>query len=479
MKIDVVTHPKNPLDLPKVRARIAIFLTSKDCIACMRVSRDWFEDFVQPVWHTIDFAKDTKFVGLDRYTLEKYGHCIRRVVNILTFEHVRALQHPTLNRVQAMSLGNQSKPYHRSIQFDFIRRCSTTLTELEFCGLSDRAETTKDQLRKSEFYLETSMLMSYTPSATPVSRLESLTLSRVCLSYEGFVTLLRNSPNLRKLSLFRVAVVHYSEAFGLYQESRVTSLHASLAEVAMPHPGDGWTPSLLHLFPRLESWHFTAVDRSKNWGQDLDFRQELTRCTPLLKTLRFDPVADTVELSDLLVNCIRLPQSCTFSAENLDVSLLLSLTTHYDTLTSITITDKCTDAEEMRWVYLIPKMCLNLKVLSMEELTLEMELVEEHQWRCQDLQELRVRFKGLEDLKAIDECLISVCSHRRRPSSRVTSESISSQVSQHLLQFCKLKTVWLGSKVYYLPVPSAPAAAIGEYSFLKEASFFDKTSSAR
>ncbi|KAG0268066.1 hypothetical protein BGZ95_002633 [Linnemannia exigua] len=316
-----------------------------------------------------------------------------------------------------------------------------------------------EQHKRGEFYFDASSLIPSPTCSTTVSRLGNLSLSRVCLSHEGFTTLLRNSPVLRKLTLFRVAVVHFNEEFDNHQQSSVTSLHASLAEICEPNPME-WTPSLLPSFPRLQEWHLTSVDRSNNWRRDADFRHELARCCPLLNTLRFDPVANTDKLSDLLVDCIRHPESCTFAAKNMSSSMLVGLSAHSDTLTSITITDKCTNSDEsMRWLYMIPKMCLNLKVLSMEDIVLEMSSVNEHQWRCHDLKELRVRFRGLEDPKAIDECLTSVCLQRRRPGLRATNGSISSDVLQHLLQFPKLRSVWLGTKVYYFPLPATDTVA--------------------
>ncbi|KAG0373855.1 hypothetical protein BGX24_011164 [Mortierella sp. AD032] len=454
MKIKLVTHPKSPLDLPEIRTRIATFLTRKDCISCMCVSQNWFKDFLKPVWHTIDVTKDKMFIGLPSNVLEKYGHSVRRILNVSTWEHALGLQHPKLREVKAISIENHREAYHRVVQYDFIRRCSGTLTDLEFRCRPRHPDTMSEQLKRSDFYLDANALIPSPTCGTTVSLLESLSLSRVCLSHEGFTALLRNSPVLRKLTLFKVAVVHFNKTFGIHHQSSVTSLHASLADICEPNPS-GWCPSLLHHFPRLQEWHLTAVDRSKNWGQDVQFRHELAQCCPLLNTLRFDPVANTDKLSDLLVDCIRLPASCTLAAKNMSASMLTGLATHCDTLTSITITDKCTDeAASMRWLYLIPKMCLNLKVLSMEKIVLEMYSVNEHKWRCNDLRELRVLFKGLEDPKPIDECLTSVCLQRRRPGLRATNESISSQVSQHLLQFPKLTTVWLGTKDYCLPLPT-------------------------
>jgi hypothetical protein len=445
MKMGLVRLPKNPLDLPEIRTLVASFLDRKDCFSCMRVSQDWFKDFVGPVWYSIDMAKDDKFVTLSPQVLAKYGHCIRQVLNILTFDHVKALTHPKLDSVTSMSVVNHGNPYHRAIEFDFIRRNNASLTELDFQAWRPHHDTPHELQNRNENYLEPSIL------AKSESRLTNLSLGCVYFTHEGFTTILRNSPALRKLKLSRVIVVHYNSAFELFKGSSVTSLHASLAEICMPDPGLGWTPSLLHLFPRLEEWHLPCVDRSSNWGDDIAFRRELRDCCPRLKTLRFDPVDDTDKLSDLLFNSFRQPESCTFSAKNLSQGMILSLFSHLNTLTTIKITDKYTDDETLRWLYLIPKSCSHLEVLSMQDLVLDMESVEEHEWICKHLRELRVRFKGLEDIQLIDECLRKVCLQRQHPSPFSALHSTPLQVSRHLLQFEKLTTVSLGTKLYRLP----------------------------
>ncbi|KAK5817008.1 hypothetical protein F5H01DRAFT_321005 [Linnemannia elongata] len=275
-------------------------------------------------------------------------------------------------------------------------------------------------------------------SVVAKAHLLRMSLNRVRFIHEGFTDILRNSPVLRRLELFR--------------DSSVTS-HEPLAEICMPDPGPGWAPSLLNQFSRLEEWHLPAVDRSKNWGNDPDFRRELRRCCPRLKTLRFDQVANTDKLSDLLLDSFIEPESCTFSAKNLSNSMVLSLVSHSNTLTTIIITDKCINAVAMRWLYLVPKSCSRLRVLSMRQLVLDMETVKENEWRCENLTELHVRFQGLEDTQLIDGCIRDMCSRRKKPYCINPGNSISKQVSNHLLEFYRLTTICLGTKVYSLPIP--------------------------
>ncbi|KAF9536825.1 hypothetical protein EC957_009595 [Mortierella hygrophila] len=449
MRIDTVIKPKNPLGIAEIRALVATHLARRDLVICLRVSRDWFNSFVGPVWHTIDMVKDKKFVAINPQVLHTYGRCIREVFNILTFDHVKTLQHPKVDSVVTASITNLIKPLERLLEFDFIRRCNATLTELDFRGQAPQLNSYERDENFFDIGILSSCLTSSAGSSTVGTRLTSLTLTGMWLSHEGFNYLLRSSPTLRKLALFRVAIVHYIGGFDVFRGSSVTSLHASLAEICMPDPGSGRGISLLHQLSRLEEWHLTSVDRCKTWGSDPDFRRELRKCCPRLKTLRFDQVGNTDKLSDLLLDSFIEPESCTFSAKNLSNSMVLSLISHLDTLTTIIITDKCTDAAVIRWLYLIPKSCLRLKVLSMRDLVLDIESVKEHEWRCEELTELHVRFKGLEDAQLIDGCIKDVC-NRRQLRERSLQDYISSQVSNHLLEFIMLTTVSLGSKVYSL-----------------------------
>ncbi|KAF9272482.1 hypothetical protein BGZ88_004744 [Linnemannia elongata] len=438
MRIDTVIKTKDPLDLSKIRALVAPYIDRKDLVICLRVSRDWFNDFVGLVWHTIDMTKDKKFVGISPKILHKYGHYIRQVFNVHTFDHVKTLQHPKMDSLTTMSVVNIINPFHRTLEFDLIRRCNATLTELDIRGQALPPNSPRKIHERDENYFDigilSSSLVSPTGSSTVGNRLTSLTLTGIWFSHEGFTNLLRSSPTLRKLALSKVAIVYFMGEFEDFKDSSVTSLRAPLAEICMPDPGSWWAPSLLHRFPNLEEWHLPAVDRSKNWGNDPDFRRELRRCCPRLKTLRFDPIDDTDKLSDLLLESFIGPESCTFSAKNLSNSLVLSLIYHVNTLTTIIITDKCTDAKAMRWLYLIPKSCSRLRVLSMRQLVLDMAI-------------------GLEDTQLIDECIKDMCSRRKKPYCITPGNSISKQVSNHLLEFYRLTTICLGTKVYSLPSP--------------------------
>ena len=359
-----------------------------------------------------------------------------------------------------MSIVHMISPDHRALALDIIRRNIATLTNLELGGLTPQPDIVATQQTLNQNYLEASLFIPCLPSLLPSgsstmgSHLTSLLLRYVCLTREGFSALLRNLPQPRKLTLFSVPLLHHNPAIDLFKSSSVTHLNASLTAFWTPDSVNDLTaPSLLCHFPMLQEWHVRSVLRPPTWD-DVNVRKELSKRCPHLTSFGFEHVDKAKDLPDLLLNCIRRPESLTFPSRNMGEKMALSLITHNITLTSITITYKCVVPTIMKWIYLIPMSCSRLQVFSVEDLVLDMALVLEHEWSCQNLSELHVRFKGLESAQAIDTFLKLISFVRRNPSSNCVNSSWM-QIFNHLRQFNRLTTVSLGTKVYYLAAASA------------------------
>ncbi|KAF9099855.1 hypothetical protein BGX29_006906 [Mortierella sp. GBA35] len=339
MQLSLVSLPKNPLELPEIRTRVASFLDRKDCLSCICVSRDWFHDFVGSVWHTINFSHDKKFLKVTSDALDKYGRFISNVVNIKTIENIQALQHGNVDIIKSMEISLLDNWLFREMLSDLIRRCQGSIRSLEIHSNPPNPNTLEEQ--------------------------------RKC----------------------RVMVLNHKPSVPLFTGSKLRYLYASFAQV---------------------------------WSHDTD---------------------------DSSAPCLL---SVTFPAQNLAMSTVLGLIAHQETLTAIRIIGRVQDPSLMQWFYFLPRLCLNLEVLSIEQLVLDMDAVEKHRWSCEKLKELRARFEGLDMPQDIDGCLRNVCVRRHTSDTPLTvpgtsMETISSRVTHHLLQFRKLKTVWLGTKVHYLP----------------------------
>ncbi|KAF9121420.1 hypothetical protein BGW39_010554 [Mortierella sp. 14UC] len=174
---------------------------------------------------------------------------------------------------------------------------------------------------------------------------------------------------------------------------------------------------------------------------------------PLIKTISIG-CDNTDTMSSLLLSFFEDLQSCTLSAQNLTMPITLGLIGHHETLTKLTIMDEVPNESAMRCLQLVLKLCLHLQVLSLESIVYDMERVRKHRWGFLDLQELRVRIKDLDASQDIDRCIAQLRAWRRSGSTEGTqsleTDTVSTRVARHLLQFKKLTTIWLGTKVYYI-----------------------------
>ncbi|KAF8932211.1 hypothetical protein BGZ47_011507 [Haplosporangium gracile] len=179
---------KNPLDLSEIRACVAHFLSSKDCLSCMCVSRDWFQDFVRPVWHTIEFPKDSKFRTIDPKVLTNYGQFIKQVRNISSFDDVVSLQHSKIASVTSVSLVLISSWQYPELIADLIRRCKEQITEIEIHCLASEVDTVVEQHERDKHYFQINTFLAGPLPAKTTSAVEYglslkyLDLSRVCIT---------------------------------------------------------------------------------------------------------------------------------------------------------------------------------------------------------------------------------------------------------------------------------------------------------
>lgn len=468
MQIVPPNFPKNPLDLPEIRTRVAYFLGRKDCLSCIRVSRGWFRDFVPSSWHTIDFENDAAaFTAVTPEVLDKYGGFIAQALNVEGPERLSALQHSRVDSVRIMDICLPGSWVYRELLSDLMLRCSGSIKDLSIRSYPPDPDTFEEQRKWAGYYMHVNDIFAQFPpwpgqEATPNQGrcLRTLSLNRVCITREGFSALLRCCPSLDKLTLFRVMFIRHRPAVTLYTGSSLRYLSASVAQVWCHDEEDRSAPCLLLHFPLLKEWNISQLDRSEHWTSDITPPPvNFSKWCPFLKTITF--AAATAEygserteiMTDLLLHSFEALEACILSAKNLVSSSTLGLISHQETLTSVTITNELLDATSMQWVHLIMKLCGNLEFFSFESLECNMT---DCVWRSRNLKELRVRFMGLETKQDIDECVSQLCWSRkiscfiwaRGPRTR---DAIFPQVAQHLFQFKKLRAVWLGTKNYYLP----------------------------
>ncbi|KAG0070780.1 hypothetical protein BGZ90_012508 [Linnemannia elongata] len=392
--------PNNPLDLPEIRTRVATFLKREDCLSCIRVSRDWFHDFVPSVWHTIDFKTDAAaFTAVTPEVLEKYGGFIAQTLDVEGPERLSALQHSRVDSIRTMDVCLPGSWVYRELLSDLMLRCSGSIKDLRIRSFPPDPDTFEEQRKWACHYMHVN----------------------------------------DDLALFRVVIIRHKPAVTLYTGSNLRYLSASVAQVWCNDEEDPLAPCLLLHFPLLKAWDILLLDRPKHWTSKITKRIKI--------------------MTDLLLNSFEDLEACIFSAGNLDSSSALGLISHQETLISVTITNRIQDAEDataMRWVHLIMKLCGNLETFSFEGMQCD---VDKCVWGSRDLKELRVMFEGLEATQDIEGCVKQLCGLRQAGgivgAQPMAKDTISTRVAKHLMQFKKLRTVWLGIKDYYLPPFSA------------------------
>ncbi|KAF9080517.1 hypothetical protein BGX23_002025, partial [Mortierella sp. AD031] len=404
---------------------------------------------------------DTAFVNVTSVVLDTYGGYISKVNNITTFANLQALQHGKVNSIKSMDIILLDNWLFREMLSDLVRRCQGSIRSLDIRCQSPNPNTLEEQRKRNVHYYHVNDLFTTFPSspdtgesASRGSSLTTLQLTHVCLTREGFSSLLRCCPNLDRLTISQVMLLYHKPSIPLFTGSKLRYLAASFAQVWGHDTNDPSAPCLLEQFPLLEEWHITFLFQPAYRTID-PCRVDFSSYCPRLKTVRFGN--DNKEtMSNLLLYSFTGLESVAFPAQNLVMSTALGLITHQETLTSIRIMDKIQDPSLMQWFYFLPRLCRNLEVLSIEQLVLNMDAVEKHRWSCEKLKELRVRFEGLDTPQDIDGCLMNICvrsctSDTPLAGPGTNMETISSRVTHHLLHFKKLKTVWLGTKVHYLP----------------------------
>ncbi|KAF9127945.1 hypothetical protein BGW39_005456 [Mortierella sp. 14UC] len=461
MKPILKTHPSNPLDLSEIRTHVASSLTRKDCVSCMRVSRDWFQDFVGPVWRVVDFAKDFNvFSTIPPNVLDKYGGFISEALNIGSPDKLMALQHPRIDSIKTIDILIDNNLYHRELFSDLVRRCRSTIQEMTLHTSPSTPDTVLEQRKWAKHFVQVDAIAPHfhSTSITPTSHgshLTFLSLDHVNLTYEGLSALLRYSPALRKLVLDQLVIFRDKRVFELYQDSNLTSLSASFAQVMELDPNDRTTPSLLICFPRLEEWNITSTAKPSHWGVNFP-HLDISALCPQLKTVIFGTGSTSI-ISSLLLHSFNSLKSCTILAEDLTMATAFGLVVHMDTLISIAMTGEMRNITSIHCICSILKLCRNIRILDLERLVCDLDMAEKYRWHCPELQELRLQFKGLEQPEDIDRCIMQLCAWRRSGGAAGTqsteNDAVSTRVARHLLQFKQLRTIWLGTRDYYLPSP--------------------------
>ncbi|KAG0308896.1 hypothetical protein BGZ97_013224 [Linnemannia gamsii] len=443
------------LDMPEIKARIASFLNNKDRISCMLVSRDWCRDFAGAVWHTVIFEKDESFTKIPLVVISKYGHLIHHVLKVAKEQHILALQDSNITSLKSIDFLGSNNKLSLALFSDLVRNHKHSLTSLTVSG----------ELIETPSFVEQRNVGMYLPSDAlgPGTSLTTISLERVCVTRSAFSAILKSSPSLRSLSLRSTMILAYNPTQELFQHRRLTNLKASSHQVLNYNSMLPRSPSLLVHFPSLEVWEIVHALEAGSPASMSELRQELSGKCPNLKGVVFAGIIFE-HLSGYLDHVFRRLRRCTFPYQSLDTTVLLSLLEHQVSLTSIVMTEPYwigpSDNDEIpsskKMIGLLLRSCRGLEVLSVKGHQMDVDYLEDQEVVCDGLQELRIRFQGLETVDAVDDFLVHLCAMKKlgptfTDKADKSKGSVRGRICRQLMRFTKLKTVWLGTRDCYLP----------------------------
>ncbi|KAI1313004.1 hypothetical protein EDD11_002782 [Mortierella claussenii] len=485
---------KNPLDVPVIRRRLALFLDSNDAIACTQVCKTWSDDFAARVWHTIDVKEQTKIKELNRRIVAKNGHHIRVIKNIKKRSELGIFQHASVCNVESLTIRLKPKHGYQQQTADLIRQNICTLTKLDLSG-----DDSKDE--RTEFVLAEALSAPGADSSTQ-SVLTKISLRYLRMSRDSFSILLSSCPQLEHLEV-RYCTMTDNENAHLFHHQKLSYLFASIEQVFRSGPEQASSTPLLAHFPSLEAWETWSFEEVLEEPTIDTLRQSIQEHCPRLKKV-YTSDSPGAMVHELLTKAFKQLEMVCFIYDSITPVVALGILHHQATLRTLRTYEPSTadwsyhadrvfplsDNISDGWmVHLMLSRCPMLEIVDLPSHEMDLNMMDRFPWACENLQQLRIRIRGL-DTKHLIKAVISKWYVGRRCGSAAarrvkeaghaakkdaiagegaaveakeltsggadtiltlhapvpTAEGriIVDRVAKHLLKFKKLNRVWLG-----------------------------------
>ncbi|KAI8595640.1 hypothetical protein EDD21DRAFT_390677 [Dissophora ornata] len=474
--------PENPLHIPEIRSRISRLVSVKDAISCVRVSKDWYKDFIYHIWYAVDFKVHNTFQRLSADIIAKHGHHIRIVENLKTQRQLNALVHSSIKNVRVLHLTCAKSARFRILCMDLISNNNRSLKDLTF-RMDENVKTGDLSARM----ISIDAFISH----SSVSLLSLIHLRGVCFSRNSFASLLRGCPLLTSVYLQDDVTMLSGSSIDSFQHMGVITLMASIKNVFKPDPGSEVLPlglTLLVHFPNLTCWLCHSLETTLIVSSER-IKEEARICCPKLSYFYTFRIPSLV-LYDLVANAFNNLKTVAFEYEKLSMDIIVALLFHQTTLQGVSaircgnqseteqddfLSEEDPFRESGRALQLLPRSCSNLTALAVELHKMDMDFVEEKEWACRGLQQLRVRIRSLDTEEKVNRAHqlwvegimkknknVEEEEQEKRtgqeegnneltesPANGIKETSIEERVARHLLKFDQLKSVWLGTRTLY------------------------------
>ncbi|KAF8925859.1 hypothetical protein EDD21DRAFT_406498 [Dissophora ornata] len=455
--------PKNPLSLPELRARISRFVTLEDAIVCAQVCKDWSNDFISVVWHTIDFEIHGNLKSLGPQVLRKYSHHIRVVKNLESNPHLEAILWSRATRITSLQMVMKPTSRYQAQCYDVIRQNRANLTYLHLSTLSNSSD--------KELFFSIDVL---SPSATmkETSKLTLLKIQNLRLTRDAFSSLLQACPLLVTLDI-RGTTFSTAWIDGEYQHTGVTCLIAPIKQVFMVDSKTTRDLSLLVHFPNLAIWKLWTESSTPDLEvPPEEIKDEVTKYCPALKTICTE--TSSAITTQLLIHGFEGLTKLCVTMQQLTPDVILAILTYRETLEHVLTYDlfqgfyEQEDVHEVEdhlqghsWMMqILPQICYRLKTMMFPWHEINISEVEKTSWNCKDLTVLHIRIADLNTKEKISRTIQLWKEGRQSREGNLVQvrgsdsgnfpddSSLEARVARLLLTFERLSIVWLGTRVY-------------------------------
>ncbi|KAF9134226.1 hypothetical protein BGW39_007697 [Mortierella sp. 14UC] len=463
---------RNPFVLPELRHPLSRFFTIKDAISCACVSKAWTDDFVSAIWFQIDFSHQPRFATLSPDIVAKHGHHIRIVKNAHTVAQISVLANTSVRQLRELRCDPSASALQHVRAYEIVHRNNTRLQHLYLYAIS--ASTNKHKTL-SHYIFSPALVPSFVPSATSPSTLKLLSISNMCLTYDGLVTILQGCPRLTEMTFSSMDII--GPPAQSFQHTGITSLNASF-KTAFPDPPTKGHPSLFSFFPSVE--YINVWDFSRHFTfSSARIKQDLTQHCPRLTGYRLQDHTGAL-ITEFCSNIASKMTEVWFRFDQTSWALIAAILVHQDSLKMIKYFSHPDgmdmEAEQVAYtekehqggggrlgtfLLLFPQLCSKLETLELNAHEMDMDIIDRAEWICKDLRTLKIRIQALDTQEKILKTIAlwrKGCWRRwqEQAGTLVGEEgmldmydmSIEARVARHLLKFEKLWWVWLGYQTW-------------------------------
>lgn len=466
-----VAADRRPFELPELIHRLSRLVTLKDALSCALVSKTWINHFMSAVWFKVDFDVHTRFADLSPAILTKNGHLIQVVRNAKSLPQVTVLANSSVSGLKCLHIDPTASVLQHVRAYEIVHRNSNSLQDLHLFAVS----STSNRADSLTHFVSTSALVPSLGETLPSpSRLRSLKIGCMCLTHDGLAIILQGCPKLSELRMPHTDIV--GTPTQSFQHTGVTQFGATLRSIYVVAPGGR---SLLYYFPDLRSLSVYNFESSFPVSS-AKIKEDTIRYCPSLTGYRLEDITGAI-VPEFLTNIAHNVSEVVFHHGHLSLETITAILLHQSTLKSVSHfhVQRGLDFEKAdvapvsthfegsgRCLQLIPRCCSQLDVLDLHFHEMDMDVVEQGRWVCNDIRRLRIRIKGLDTKEKILKAIAlwrKGCWRRwqEKAGTPVVEEegeeekeqgktdlSIEARVARHLLQFEKLWWVWLGYQTW-------------------------------